>query len=75
MLERGHGRIGEYCFGSSFSGFASILRFMFANKAYVLSFTEALAEEVRGRKYISHMVCPARQQYSSILWQIPKVVC
>ena len=57
MLERGHGRIMNIASAVAFQACPYFAVYA-ATKAYVLSFTEALAEEVRGRGILVTAVCP-----------------
>ena len=57
MLERGHGRIMNIASVVAFQPCPYFAVYA-ATKAYVLSFTEALAEEMRGRGILVTAVCP-----------------
>ena len=57
MLERGHGRIMNIASVVAFQPCPYFAVYA-ATKAYVLSFTEALAEEMRGRGVLVTAVCP-----------------
>jgi short-subunit dehydrogenase len=57
MLERGHGRIMNIASVVAFQPCPYFAVYA-ATKAYVLSFTEALAEELRGRGVLVTAVCP-----------------
>lgn len=57
MLERGHGRIMNIASAVAFQPCPYFAVYA-ATKAYVLSFTEALAEEVRSRGVLVTAVCP-----------------
>ena len=57
MLDRGHGRIMNIASVVAFQPCPYFAVYA-ATKAYVLSFTEALAEEMRGRGVLVTAVCP-----------------
>jgi short-subunit dehydrogenase len=57
MLDRGHGRIMNVASTASFQP-GPLMAVYYATKAYVLSFTEAVAEEVRGTGVTVTALCP-----------------
>jgi len=57
MLERGHGRIMNLASTASFQP-GPLMAVYYATKAYVLSFSEALAEELRGTDVSVTALCP-----------------
>ena len=57
MLERGHGRIMNVASTAAFQP-GPLMAVYYASKAYVLSFTEALAEELHGTGVTATALCP-----------------
>ena len=57
MLERGHGRVMNIASTASFQP-GPLMAVYYATKAYVLSFSEAVAEEVRGTGVTVTALCP-----------------
>jgi short-subunit dehydrogenase len=57
MLERGHGRVLNVASTASFQP-GPLMAVYYATKSYVLSFTEAVAEEVRGSGVTVTALCP-----------------
>ena len=57
MLERGHGRVMNVASTASFQP-GPLMAVYYATKAYVLSFTEAVAEETRGTGITVTALCP-----------------
>jgi short-subunit dehydrogenase len=57
MLERGRGRILNVASTAAFQP-GPLMAVYYATKAYVLSFTEALAEELRGTGVTATALCP-----------------
>lgn len=57
MLERGHGRVLNVASTAAFQP-GPMMAVYFATKAYVLSFTEGLAEELRGTGVTATAFCP-----------------
>jgi short-subunit dehydrogenase len=57
MLERGHGRIMNVASTAAFQP-GPLMAVYYATKAYVLSFSEALAEETRGTGVTVTALCP-----------------
>ena len=72
FLERGRGRVLNVC---SLAGFQPLplLAVYAASKAYLLSFTEALAEELRGSGVTVTALCPGltRTQMTEETWLAP----
>ena len=57
MLERGHGRVLNVASTAAFQA-GPLMAVYYATKAYVLSFSEAVAEEVRGSGVTVTALCP-----------------
>jgi uncharacterized protein len=57
MLERGHGRVMNVASTASFQP-GPLMAVYYATKSYVLSFTEAIAEETRGSGVTVTALCP-----------------
>ena len=57
MLERGHGRVMNVASTASFQP-GPLMAVYYATKSYVLSFTEAIAEETRGTGVTVTALCP-----------------
>ncbi len=57
MIERGNGRIMNVASTAAFQP-GPLMAVYYATKAYVLSFSEALAEETRGRGVTVTALCP-----------------
>lgn len=57
MVERGHGRVLNVASAAAFQP-GPLMATYYASKSYVLSFTEAIAEELRGTGVAATALCP-----------------
>ena len=67
MQKRGHGHIVNVASGAAFQP-GPMMAVYFATKAYVLHFTEAIAEELAGSGVVVTALCPGATQ--SNFWQV-----
>ena len=60
MVERGKGKNNEYVFTGRVSASCPLMSLYYASKAYILSFSEAIANELKGTGVTVTVLCPGQ---------------